>query len=94
MVIIKKTKVIILLGQSNASRCSINEYQEYENGYDNILINYCIDDHSFTSNGQFTKVDLNCGCGNGFFGLEVGISELLNKSFPNEKIFILKITQI
>lgn len=98
----QKAKVIVLLGQSNASGCSISEYlqlnttkekyEEYEKGYDNILINYCIDDHSFTSNGQFTKVDLNCGCGNGFFGPEVGMAELLSKSFPNEKLFILKYT--
>ena len=46
----EKVKVILLLGQSNATGCSINEYlkkyvgeekySEYENGFSNILINY------------------------------------------------------
>lgn len=35
---------------------------------------------------------MNCGCINVFFGLEVGLAKLLSKSFPNEKIFILKYT--
>ena len=97
-----KTKVIVLLGQSNASGCSIVEYLKlntseekfkyYEEGFSNILINYCIDDHSFTSNGEFRKVDLTCGCGNGFFGPEVGIAEKLSEEYKNEKIFILKYT--
>lgn len=61
----QKANVILLLGQSNASGASLTEYlkknvsnekfQEYENGYDNVLINYCIDDQVFSSNGQFVK---------------------------------------
>ena len=96
------TFYIVLLGQSNASGCSIVEYLKlntseekfkyYEEGFSNILINYCIDDHSFTSNGEFRKVDLTCGCGNGFFGPEVGIAEKLSEEYKNEKIFILKYT--
>lgn len=53
----QKVNVILLLGQSNASGASLTEYlkknvsnekfQEYENGYDNVLINYCIDDQVF-----------------------------------------------
>lgn len=98
----QKVKVIVLLGQSNASGCSIVEYlqlnvsdEKYrfnEQGFDNILINYCIDDHSFTTHGEFKKVDLTCGCGNGFFGPEVGIAETLSNEFPDETIFILKYT--
>ncbi|MGM9899734.1 MAG: sialate O-acetylesterase [Bacilli bacterium] len=98
----QKVKVIVLLGQSNASGCSIVEYLQlnvsdekyrfYEQGFDNILINYCIDDHSFTTHGEFKKVDLTCGCGNGFFGPEVGIAETLSNEFPDETIFILKYT--
>ncbi|MGN1040075.1 MAG: sialate O-acetylesterase [Candidatus Fimimonas sp.] len=95
-------RVILLLGQSNASGCSIVEYLQlnvdeqtfdyYEKGFDNVLINYCIDDHSFTSNGAFVRVDLTSGCGNGFFGPEVGMAETLSKQFPNEKFYILKYT--
>lgn len=98
----QKVKVIVLLGQSNASGCSIVEYLQlnvsdekyrfYEQGFDNILINYCIDDHSFTTHGEFKKVDLTCECGNGFFGPEVGIAETLSNKFPDETIFILKYT--
>ena len=51
-----KTKVVLLLGQSNASGCSYNdylqkniseeEYQKFENGFENVLINYCIDNQA------------------------------------------------
>ena len=95
-------RVILLLGQSNASGCSIVEYLQlntdtetfafYEKGFDNVLINYCIDDHSFTSDGAFVRVDLTCGCGNGFFGPEVGMAETLSEQFPNEKFYVLKYT--
>lgn len=98
----KKTKVIVLLGQSNASGCTYNsyleknakkeDYERYKNGFDNILINYSIDNRSYTSNGQFKKVDLTNGVKEGYFGPEVGMSDVLNKNFNNETIFILKFT--
>lgn len=94
-------KVVLLLGQSNASGCSIVEYlqlnsskedfERYQNGYENTLINYCIDNHYSTSNGNFVKVDLTCGCGDGFFGFEVGFADKLNKEY-NGKVIILKYT--
>ena len=96
----QKANVILLLGQSNASGASITEYlemnvskekfEEYENGYDNVLINFCIDDQTFSSNGQFVKTNLECGSGNGFFGPEVGLAEVLSRNY--EKTFILKYT--
>lgn len=96
----QKVNVILLLGQSNASGASLTEYlemnvsnekfQEYENGYDNVLINYCIDDQVFSSNGQFVKTNLDCGSGKGFFGPEVGLAEVLSRNY--EKTFILKYT--
>lgn len=98
----KDTKVIVLLGQSNASGCSYNsyleinankdDYERYQNGFDNILINYSIDNRSYTSNGEFKKVDLTNGVKEGRFGPEVGMSDILNKNFKDEKIFILKFT--
>lgn len=98
----KPLKVILLLGQSNASGCSaglylkenIGEaaYEKYENGFDNVLINYCIDNHNSTSEGEFVKVDMTCGAYGGAFGPEVGMAEVLSAAFPNEQIVILKYT--
>lgn len=98
----KPLKVILLLGQSNASGCTaglflkenIGEeaYSVYANGFDNVLINYCIDNHNATSNGEFVKVDMTCGAYGGAFGPEVGMAEVLSKAFPNEQVVILKYT--
>lgn len=98
----KKAKVIVLLGQSNASGCSLNsylkqnsnenDYKRYNDGYDNVLINYSIDNQSYTSNGKFKKVDLTCGVKEGYFGPEVGFSDSLNKMYNDELFFILKFT--
>ena len=98
----KKTKVVLLIGQSNATGCSITEYlrqnissedfERYENGFPSVLINYCLDDHSYTSNGKFVPVDLSCGAGEGFFGPEVGMAEVLSEAFPDETVVILKYT--
>ena len=98
----QKAKVIVLLGQSNASGCTYNnylemntskeEYERYQNGFDNILINYSIDNRSYTTNGEFKKVDLTCGVKEGRFGPEVGMSEILSNEYKDETIFILKFT--
>ena len=98
----KPVKVILLLGQSNATGCSINsylkenigesEYKRYEDGFPSVLINYCLDDHNATSGGEFVKVDLTCGAGNGFFGPEVGMAEVISQAYPGETVFILKYT--
>lgn len=98
----KKADVILLLGQSNATGSSIVSYleknvtpekfEEYTNGYENIRINYCLDDHNTSSNGQFVKVDLTCGATNGFFGPEVGMAEMLCQYTEDRDFFILKYT--
>ena len=98
----QKAKVIVLLGQSNASGCTYNNYLEmntskeeherYQNGFDNVLINYSIDNRSYTTNGEFKKVDLTCGVKEGRFGPELGMSDVLSKEFKDETIFILKFT--
>lgn len=97
-----RAKVILLLGQSNATGCSIteylkdnvteSEYRKYEEGFPSVQINYCLDDHNATSGGEFVKVDLTCGAGNGFFGPEVGMAEVLSEAYPDETVFILKYT--
>lgn len=93
-------RVIILLGQSNASGASRTEYLQknvtaeqysiYEQGFENVLINYCVDDHRNTSSGAFRPVDLTCGCTDGFFGAEVGMAEKLSQFFRDDTIYILK----
>lgn len=93
-------KVIVLMGQSNASGTSRTDYlqmkispalyAQYAYGFDNVLINYSIDNQRNTSLGAFTKVNLECGCREGFFGPEVGMAEVLSTYFKDEKIIILK----
>ena len=96
----QRVKVILLLGQSNASGSSIVSYLEknadptdfarYSAGYSSVLINYCIDDHNACSEGEYVKVDLTCGATNGFFGPEVGMADSLSVAYPDETILILK----
>ncbi len=98
----KPARVILLLGQSNASGCSITEYLQLntdaetfaalEAGFPSVKINYCIDNGVASSEGEFLPVDLTAGCGAGFFGPEVGMAEVLSAAFPEEEIFLLKYT--
>ena len=78
-------KVIILIGQSNATGCSLTsylregvseeKYAEFDSGYDNVLINFCLDNGKYTSSGAFVPVDLGCAAGEGYFGPELGMAE-------------------
>ena len=98
----QRLRVILLLGQSNATGCSLTgyleegvgaeKYAEYESGYPSVLINYCLDDHKYTSGGKFVPVDLTCAAGKGCFGPEVGMAEMLSKIYPGETVVILKYT--
>ena len=94
----KSAKVILLGGQSNASGCSHTEYleknvssekfAEYENGYDNVYINYFA-----TGTNQslgFVKCATNQGESGVCFGPELGMAERLNELYPNETFFIIK----
>ena len=95
-----QAKVIFLIGQSNATGCSLTsylkkgvseeKYAEFERGYDNILINFCLDNHSYSSGGAFVPVNLSCAAGEGYFGPEVGIAERLSTSFQEETVFLFK----
>lgn len=96
----ERARVIILIGQSNATGCSLtsylkqsvdaDSYAEYSAGYDNVLINFSLDNRKYTSEGAFIPVDLSCGAGEGCFGPEVGMAEILSEELPDEKIYILK----
>ena len=98
----QRLRVILLLGQSNATGCSLTsylasgvdaeKYAEYEAGYPSVLINYCLDDHKYTSGGEFLPVDLTCAAGEGCFGPEVGMAEVLSKTYEDETVVILKYT--
>jgi len=97
-----RVKVVFLLGQSNATGCSLTsylkqgvsaeKYAEYEGGYPSVLINYCLDDHKYTSGGEFVPVDLTCAAGEGCFGPEVGMADTLSKAYADETVIILKYT--
>ncbi len=98
----KAVKVVLLLGQSNATGASIVSYLEksvptddfarYTEGFPSVLINYCLDDHNATSGGAFVKVDLTCGATDGFFGPEVGMAEVLSEAWPDQTVILLKYT--
>jgi hypothetical protein len=94
----KKAKVILLGGQSNAAGCSRDEYlkknvsdeqyEEYQNGYENVYINYFV---SWNNESQaFVKCASHQGESGGFFGPELGIADKLNEMYPDETFFIIK----
>ena len=97
-----KVRVVLLLGQSNGTGWSYNEYLNINNpslyqkaikGYENIYINYDIDFNQETkrnSNNQFIPVTLGMGAKEDRFGPEIGLAEALNTKYKNEKIYILK----
>ena len=98
----ERVRVILLLGQSNATGCSLTsylkntvseeKYQEFEQGYDNVKIHFSLDNQKYNSAGAFVPVDLSCGAGNGYFGPEVGMAEVLSEEFADETIFLIKFT--
>jgi hypothetical protein len=94
----KKVKVILLGGQSNASGCSSDDYLKqnvsaeqyaaYQNGYDNVYINYFASGTN-ESHG-FVRCAAKQGETGGFFGPELGMAEKLNELYPDETFFIIK----
>ena len=94
----KKATVLLLGGQSNASGCSRDEYlqqavsaekyAEYQNGYNNVYINY------YATGTNESKAFVPCGAkqgeAGGFFGPELGIAETLHEERPDEQFFIIK----
>lgn len=98
----KPAKVIILIGQSNATGCSLTsylekevspgKYAEFQRGYPDVMMNYSLDNQRSTSGGAFVPVDLTCGIDEGYFGPELGIAEQISAAFPGETVFILKFT--
>ena len=93
----REATVILLGGQSNASGCSLDEYlqknvsaekyAEYQNGYDNVYINYLSGPNQ--SQG-FVKCSTLQGELAGGFGPELGLAEKLNEMYPDRTFFIIK----
>lgn len=94
----KKIKVVLLAGQSNAvgvGHCaylprhfSPEKVQEYQNGYQNVPISYYSHDkHS----GGFVKTGLNCTeLTKDTFGPELGIAEMISQKYPGEHYAMIK----
>lgn len=93
----KEATVILLGGQSNASGCSLDEYlkrnispekyTEYQNGYDNVYINFL---SGANKSQEFVKCSTLQGELDGSFGPELGLAEKLNKLYPDRTFFIIK----
>ena len=99
----QKVKVILLMGQSNATgigrikylkeNTTAEQYAKYESGFDSVWINYCVDNHANCSNGEFVNVDLGCSVWpDEVFGPEVGMAEKVSEAWGDEKVIILKYT--
>lgn len=94
----KKAKLIILAGQSNAVGVGYTKYlykcvdekteKVFRDGYENVLINYC--SHGIKSNG-FVKTRINCTeSAKDTFGPELGIAKNLTERYPDETFYIVK----
>ncbi|MBQ3017617.1 MAG: hypothetical protein IJD89_01605 [Clostridia bacterium] len=98
----KRVKVILLLGQSNATGCALNSYLEknvgkeqyskYEDGFSGVLTNYSVDNCINSSDGEFVKTTIGFGHRGEYFGPELGMAEVLSEAYPNETVVILKYT--
>ena len=94
----KKATIILLAGQSNAAGCSRDEYLQqnvspeqyakYEDGFDNVYINYCAS--ATNESHAFVKCEARQGEWGGFFGPELGLAEKLSERFPDQTFFIIK----
>ena len=94
----KKIKIILLAGQSNAvgvGHCdylprhfSPEKVKEYMDGYESVPISYY--SHDKHSDG-FVKTGLNCAeLTKNTFGPEVGIAEIISQKYPDEQYAIIK----
>lgn len=93
----RKATVILLGGQSNASGCSLDEYLKrkvsseeyarYQNGFDNVYINYL---SGANMSQEFVKCKTLQGELEGAFGPELGLAEKLNALYPDKTFFIIK----
>lgn len=93
----REAAVILLGGQSNASGCSLDaylqknvtseKYAQYQNGYDNVYINYLAGSNM---SQEFVKCATLQGEIAGGFGPELGLAEKLSQMYPEKTFFIIK----
>ncbi len=94
----KKAKIIVLAGQSNAVGVGWVDYLPrhfdsdtvagFMSGYQNVLINYFSHDKK---SGGFVPVSFGCTeVSKNTFGPEVGIAQTLDRKYPGEEFFIVK----
>ena len=97
----KTAHIVFLFGQSNADGVAYDHYlqindeakfNEYANGYENVMINFVNDGGNNSSNYAFEKCSLGCGCATYTYGPEMGIAEKLSKAYVDETSFIIKWT--
>ena len=97
----KVAHIAILYGQSNADGVSYDQYlkandidkfNEYDAGYENVLINFYNDGGKNSSNFAFQKTRFGCGCATYTYGPELGIAEKMSKTYAEEQAFIIKWT--
>ena len=94
----KKAKIIVLAGQSNAVGVGWVDYlsrhfdadavAKFKSGYENVLINYFSHDKK---SGGFVPVTVGCTeVSKDTLGPEVGIAQTLDRKYPDEEFFIVK----
>lgn len=97
----KVAHIAFLYGQSNADGVSYDQYlktndlekfNEYANGYENVLINFVNDGGNNSSKEEFKKASLGCGCATYTYGPEIGMAEMMSKAYPDDQSFIIKWT--
>lgn len=95
----KTAKVVLLYGQSNATGVASNEYlkqNDFEafsvasSGYDSVKINFITENGGNSSGGKFVPCKLGQAANANYFGPEVGIADILSKTYANETVFIIK----
>ena len=97
----KTARAFVILGQSNAAGCSYisslqsryhEVYNEYDVGFDNVRINYFVDNNTNSSDGHFVKPSYGMGHAKELFGPEVGMNKVFGEHYKEEEVFILKYT--
>ena len=97
----KTAHIAFLYGQSNADGVSYDQYlkandqakfDEYAAGYENVMINFFNDGGKNYSNYAFQKASLGCGCATYTYGPEIGMAEVMSKTYKDEQSFIIKWT--
>ncbi|MBO4323462.1 MAG: hypothetical protein J5836_02255 [Clostridia bacterium] len=92
-------RVVLLYGQSNATGVASNAYLAQKDaeafavassGYDNVLINYFTENGGNSSGGEFVTCKLGQAASADYFGPEVGIADVLSKTYQSETTFIIK----